>query len=146
VSRSRPLSLEIVGTDISRLAMWALPFGSGVVGGKLRTRAVEVEWFGDLVFGEILCFGGTRVRCRVLESCCRNSKKSVCRCKIVANRSAIILAPAYRPFFEFLGCSRTFRGWLLDPLWWSYVPKLDAPSATVYLFPLTSKTLLLSYL
>ena len=81
MSRSRPLSLEIVGTDISRLAMWALPFGSGVVGGKLRTRAVEVEWFGDLVFGEILCFGGTRVRCRVLESCCRNSKKSVCRCK-----------------------------------------------------------------
>ena len=53
MGRSLPLSLGIVGTDISRLTMGALGAEKGVVGGEQRTRAVER--FEDFVFGEISC-------------------------------------------------------------------------------------------
>jgi len=50
-----PLSLEMVGTENSQLTMWALCVLSGWWAGKQRRRAVE--WFEDLVLGEITCLG-----------------------------------------------------------------------------------------
>ena len=64
-----PLSLGMIGTDISRLTMGALDAGRGAVGGEQKTRAMER--FEDLVFGEIprswelSCLGGIRC-CYVL--------------------------------------------------------------------------------
>lgn len=43
-----PLSLEIVGTGVSRLTMGALRVERGAAGGNKKTRAVER--FEDLVF------------------------------------------------------------------------------------------------
>ena len=48
VSGLLPLSLEMVGTRVSRLTMGALRLKCGVVGGNKKTRAVER--FEDLVF------------------------------------------------------------------------------------------------
>jgi len=53
VSRSLPLSHEIVGTAFSLLIMWVLQVASGVVGGERRTGTVE--WYEDLVSGENSC-------------------------------------------------------------------------------------------
>ena len=61
-----PLSLEMVGTDISRLTIGALAAGKGVVGGKQKTRVIErVE---GLVFGEISCLW--KVSCLRGIRCC----------------------------------------------------------------------------
>jgi len=49
-----PLSLEIIGTGISKLTMGALPDGRGVVGGQQKTRAVGR--FEDLMFWEDFVF------------------------------------------------------------------------------------------
>ena len=51
---SLPLSLGMVGTDLSQLTMRALGAGARVAGGDQKTRAVER--FEDVVFGEISCF------------------------------------------------------------------------------------------
>jgi len=138
---------------------WHRYLPAGDVGASFRERGGGRETknascrsrmvWGSRVWGDLVFWGNSCSMYRMIEylrAAVEIRKSRYAGARIVANRSAIILAPAYRPFFEFLGCSRTFRGWLLDPLWWSYVPKLDAPSATVYLFPLTSKTLLLSSL
>lgn len=54
VRGSQPLSLGMIGADISRLTMGALDAGKVEVGGEQRTRATER--FEDLVYGEISCF------------------------------------------------------------------------------------------
>ena len=49
-----PLSLGMVGADISQLTMGALDAGKVGVGGEQGTRATER--FENLVYGEISCF------------------------------------------------------------------------------------------
>ena len=61
---SLPLSLGMVGTDLSQLTMRALGAGARVAGGDQKTRAVERfedVAFGDLVFLADLVFGGNSV-------------------------------------------------------------------------------------